>query len=280
MSKKRRAPISFRINPDVDPQTHQYISTGLKLNKFGIPASEAEALYPYAARLPGVEIVGIDCHIGSQITSVDPYIEAAERIFDLVDRLQARGIGLRHIDLGGGLGIAYRDESAPSIEELLSALLACTDRRGHADKTLIFEPGRSIVGAAGALLTRVQVVKTGEAKNFVIVDAGMNDLLRPALYEAWMDVRPVVPRSEPSQVYDVVGPVCESADWLARDRALAVAPGDLLAVLSAGAYGMSMASNYNSRGRPAEVLVDGNTLHVVRRRECAADLFASESLLP
>jgi len=276
----RRAPISFRINPDVDPQTHEYISTGLKLNKFGIPAAEAEALYPYAARLPGIEIAGIDCHIGSQITSVEPYIEAAERVFDLVDRLQARGIRLRHIDLGGGLGIAYRDELAPSIEQLVAALLACADRRGHGNKTLIFEPGRSIVGGAGALLTRVQVVKTGGAKNFVIVDAGMNDLLRPALYQAWMEVCPVVPREGAKQLYDVVGPVCESADWLAKDRSLAVVPGDLLAVLSAGAYGMSMASNYNSRGRPAEVIVDGSACHLVRRRELAADLFATESLLP
>ena len=276
----RQAPISLRINPDVDPQTHQYISTGLKLNKFGIPAAEAEALYPYAARLPAIDVAGIDCHIGSQITSVEPYIEAAERVFDVVDRLQAQGIRLRHIDFGGGLGIAYRDERAPSIEELIAALLACTDRRGHSDKTLILEPGRSIVGAAGVLLTRVQVVKTGLAKNFAIVDAGMNDLLRPALYEAWMEVRPVVPRAQEQRIYDVVGPVCESADWLAQDRSLALAAGDLLAVLSAGAYGMSMASNYNSRGRPAEVIVDGDTCHLVRRRESATDLFAIESLLP
>ena len=276
----RRAPISLRINPDVDPQTHQYIATGLKLNKFGIPADEAEQLYAFAARLPGVEIAGIDCHIGSQITRVEPYIEAAERLFDLVDRLEARGVALRHIDLGGGLGIAYRDERAPSIEQLVGALLACADRRAHGTKTLIFEPGRSIVGPAGALLTRVQYVKTGVAKNFAIVDAGMNDLLRPALYQAWMDVRPVVARAEAARVYDVVGPVCESADWLAQDRSLAVVGGDLLAVLSAGAYGMSMASNYNSRGRPAEVIVDADSCHVVRRRETAAELFATETVLP
>lgn len=276
----RSAPISLRINPDVDPQTHQYISTGLKLNKFGIPAAEAEELYLYAARLRAIDVTGIDCHIGSQITTIEPYIEAAEHVFDLVDRLQARGIRLRHIDFGGGLGIAYRDERAPTIEELICALIACTDRRGYRDKTLILEPGRSIVGAAGVLLTRVQVVKTGLAKNFAIVDAGMNDLLRPALYEAWMEVCPVVPRAEQERLYDVVGPVCESADWLARDRSLAVVAGDLLAVLSAGAYGMSMASNYNSRGRPAEVIVDGDTCHLVRRRESAADLFATETLLP
>ena len=276
----RRAPISFRINPDVDPQTHQYIATGLKLNKFGIPPDEAQTLYPYAARLSGIDVVGIDCHIGSQITSIAPYVEAAERVLDLVDRLQAQAIRLRHIDFGGGLGIAYRDERAPAIEELIAALLACTDRRGHRDKTLILEPGRSIVGAAGALLTRVQVVKTGAVKNFAIVDAGMNDLLRPALYEAWMEVRPVVPRVEQPRIYDVVGPVCESADWLARDRSMALAAGDILAVLSAGAYGMSMASNYNSRGRPAEVIVDAHTCHLVRRRESNADLFANEALLP
>lgn len=276
----KRAPISIRINPDVDPRTHQYISTGLKLNKFGIAAPQAEALYRRAAQLRGIEVVGIDCHIGSQIVSLEPYIEAAERVFDLVERLHAQGVRLRHIDFGGGLGITYREEVAPSIEQFLAALLACTERRGHADKTLIFEPGRSIVGSAGVLLARVQVIKAGAVKNFAIVDAGMNDLLRPALYEAWMDVRPVAPRAGAQRLFDVVGPVCESADWLARDRALALEAGDLLAIMSAGAYGMSMASNYNSRGRPAEVIVDGNQCHLVRRRESEVDLFATESVLP
>jgi len=276
----RRAPISLRINPDVDPRTHPYISTGLKFSKFGIAVPEAEELYRRAMRLPGIDVAGIDCHIGSQITSIDPYIEAAERVFDLVDRLSAQAVGLRHIDFGGGLGIAYNGESAPSIEQFISALLACADRRGHGGKTLLFEPGRSIVGNAGALLTTVQVIKTGTAKNFAIVDAGMNDLLRPALYDAWMDVQPVVPRAGEKRSYDVVGPVCESADWLARDRSLAVLAGDLLAILSAGAYGMSMASNYNSRGRPAEVIVDGDRYHLVRPRESAADLYATESVLP
>lgn len=276
-----RAPISLRINPDVDPGTHPYISTGLKSNKFGIPAVEAEELYRRAARLAGIEIVGIDCHIGSQITAIAPYIEAAERLLDLVDRLSAQGIGMRHIDFGGGLGIAYRaDEVAPSIEAFTSALLACVERRGHGDKMLVLEPGRSIVGDAGVLLTRVQYIKQGATKNFAIVDAAMNDLLRPALYEAWMDVVPVVARAGAAQLYDVVGPVCESADWLARERSLVLQAGDLLAVRCAGAYGMSMASNYNSRRRPAEILVDGERAHVVRRRETTAELFAGESTLP
>lgn len=272
----RRAPVSLRINPDVDPGTHPYISTGLRYSKFGIAAAEAEELYARAAAMTGVEIVGIDCHIGSQITTIAPYIEAAERLFDLVDRLEARGIALRHVDFGGGLGIAYRDETVPAIEDLLRELLACADRRGHGGKTLVFEPGRSIVGNAGVLLTRVQYLKEGTDKNFVVVDAGMNDLMRPALYEAWMDVVAVVPRAGATRVYDVVGPVCESADWLARERTLAVRAGDLLAVRSAGAYGMSMASNYNSRGRAAEVIVDGGQERIVRRRETDADMMAGE----
>ncbi len=276
----RRAPISLRINPDVDPGTHQYISTGLKFNKFGIDVRQAEDLYRRAASMDGLQIVGIDCHIGSQITNIAPYMEAAERVLDLVDRLEAAGIGLRHIDFGGGLGIAYGTEPAPSIEDFIAALLACVDRRGHSGKTVILEPGRSIVGNAGVLLTRIQIIKEGAAKNFAIVDAAMNDLLRPALYEAWMDVWPVSERSGEKRVLDVVGPVCESADWLARERSLAVVPGDLLAIRSAGAYGMSMASNYNSRGRAAEIIVDGGASHLVRRRETAADLFAAESLLP
>jgi diaminopimelate decarboxylase len=276
----RRAPVSFRINPDVDPRTHPYISTGLKSNKFGVSAAQAEELYRDAARRPGIAVVGIDCHIGSQITTIDPYIEAAERVLDLVDRLAAAGMALRHIDFGGGLGIRYRDEDAPAVEDFIAALLACVDRRGHGDKTLVFEPGRSIVGNAGALLTRVEVIKPGPEKNFAIVDAAMNDLLRPALYEAWMDLWPVRPRGGSGRTYDVVGPVCESADWLARERTLDIAAGDLLAVLSAGAYGMSMASNYNSRGRAAEVIVDGDRVHLVRVRESAADLYAMESRLP
>jgi diaminopimelate decarboxylase len=275
-----RAPISLRINPDVDPKTHPYISTGLKSNKFGIATAQAEELYRQAAALGGINVVGIDCHIGSQITTIAPYREAAERVLDLVDRLAAHGITLRHIDFGGGLGIRYRDETAPDVAAFIAALLACVDRRGHGDKTLIFEPGRSIVGNAGVLLSRVEVIKPGPEKNFAVIDAAMNDLLRPALYEAWMDLWPVHPRGGTGRRFDVVGPVCESADWLARDRQLDIAPGDLVAILSAGAYGMSMASNYNSRGRPAEVIVDGDRAHLVRARESAADLYAAETRLP
>jgi len=279
-SMGRRAPVSLRINPDVDPKTHPYISTGLRSNKFGIPAAEAGALYRRAATLAGIDVAGIDCHIGSQITSIEPYIEAAERVLDLVDELAAAGVSLRHIDFGGGLGIRYRDEAAPQVDELIAALLSCVDRRGHGGKTVVLEPGRSIVGNAGALLARVEVIKPGAEKNFAVVDAAMNDLLRPALYEAWMDVWPVRPRPGTGRNYDVVGPVCESADWLARDRQLDIAPGDLLAVLSAGAYGMSMASNYNSRGRAAEVIVAGERAHLVRARESATQLYAGESVLP
>ena len=277
---QRRAPVSLRINPDVDAKTHPYISTGLRSNKFGIPAAEALAIYRHAASLPGIAVVGIDCHIGSQITSVAPYVEAAERVLDLVDALAAAGIPLRHIDLGGGLGIRYRDETAPAVDELIGALLACMDSRGHGDKTLVLEPGRSIVGNAGVLLSRVEVLKPGVEKNFAVIDAAMNDLLRPALYDAWMDLWPVQPRGGVGRVYDVVGPVCESADWLARERTLDIAEGDLLAILSAGAYAMSMASNYNSRGRPAEIIVDGTRAHLVRAREPVAELFSGEALLP
>jgi len=277
----KRAPVSLRINPDVDPGTHPYISTGLRHNKFGVPAAEAEHLYESAAAMAGIEIAGIDCHIGSQITTVAPYLDAAERLFDLVDQLADRGIALRHIDFGGGLGIRYRpDEAVPEVGELLAGLLDCVDRRGHADKQLIFEPGRSIVGAAGVLLTRVLFLKEGAVRPYAIVDAAMNDLLRPALYEAWMDVVPVAPRDAPARSYDIVGPVCESADWLARERQLALGAGDLLAIRGAGAYGMTMASNYNSRGRAAEVLVDGAAAHVVRDREQPSDLYAGEHLLP
>jgi diaminopimelate decarboxylase len=277
----RRAPVSLRINPDVDPGTHPYISTGLRTSKFGIPAAQAQDLYRRASLMSGIEIAGIDCHIGSQITALAPYVEAAERLFDLVDRLEAGGLRLRHIDFGGGLGIAYRDgEAVPSIEEFMAALLACVDRRGHAAKTLVIEPGRSIVGAAGVLLTRVRYLKPGAPKSFAVVDAAMNDLLRPALYDAWMDVVPVVPRAGTALRYDIVGPVCESADWLARDRELVLQPSDLLAVRGAGAYAMSMASNYNSRGRPAEVIVDAGRSHLVRRREAIEELFAGESTLP
>ncbi len=276
----RRAPVSLRVNPDVDPQTHPYISTGLKSNKFGIPIGDAPALYQRAAGMAGLEVVGVDCHIGSQLTSIAPMLDAANRVFDLVDRIEHDGIPIPHLDFGGGLGIAYRDEDPPEIEAWVAAILSCADRRGHGDKFFLLEPGRSIVGNAGALLTRVLHCKPGAEKNFAIVDAAMNDLIRPTLYDAWMDVRAVRPRPGMPKVFDVVGPVCESGDWLARERALCIEEGDLLAVLSAGAYGMSMASNYNSRGRPAEVLIDGTQMHLVRRRETIDDLIALEFVVP
>ena len=276
----RRARVSVRVNPDVDPRTHPYISTGLKSNKFGVAYADTLPLYRSAATMPHVEVVGIDCHIGSRIGDISPYLEAADRLLDLVDALRRDGIELAHIDFGGGLDIRYRDENPPAAAELIGALVARVDARGHGGKTLMFEPGRSIVGAAGALLTRVNIVKPGTEKNFLIVDAAMNDLIRPALYDAWMDVQPVQPRSGSGRTYEIVGPICESGDWLARERLLAVEPGDLLAILGAGAYGMSMASNYNSRGRAAEVMVDGERVYEIRRRETIEELFALESMLP
>jgi diaminopimelate decarboxylase len=275
-----RAPVSVRVNPDVDPKTHPYISTGLKSNKFGVAYSEARDLYRRAAALAHIEIAGIDCHIGSQITELGPYLDAAERVLDLVDALEREGIGLRHIDFGGGLGIRYRDERPPAVGALIGALLARVDARGHGHRRILFEPGRSIVGAAGILLTRVHLVKHGESRNFAVVDAAMNDLARPALYQAWMQVQEVEPGDDSRATYDVVGPVCETGDWLARERLLAVGAGDLLAIMDAGAYGMSMASNYNSRPRAAEVIVDGARVYEVRQREHAEDLFAGESTLP
>lgn len=275
-----RARVSVRVNPDVDARTHPYISTGLRDNKFGVAYDETLALYRAAHAMPSVEVVGIGCHIGSQITEVRPYVDAAERILDLVDHLAREGIHLHHVDFGGGLGIRYRDEEPPPTGELVRALLAQLDARGLGRLTVMFEPGRSIVGTAGVLLTRVEYLKPGATKNFAIVDAAMNDLVRPAMYQAWMGVVPVRPRAGPAPTYDLVGPVCESGDWLARERALALAPADLLAITSAGAYGMSMASNYNSRGRAAEVMVDGTTVCCVRRRESVDSLYALESRLP
>jgi diaminopimelate decarboxylase len=278
--QRRRARISVRVNPDVDAGTHPYISTGLKNNKFGVAYADTLPLYREAARREAIEIVGIDCHIGSQITEVAPYVDTADRLLDVVDALARDGIVLRHLDFGGGLGIRYADETPPPVTELIGAVLARVDSRGHGDKTVMFEPGRSVVGNAGLLLTRVEYLKPGESRNFVIVDAAMNDLARPAMYDAWMSVVPVEPRRSPATTYDVVGPICESGDWLARDRALAVAPGDLLAITGAGAYGMAMSSNYNSRGRAAEAMVDGNRAYLVRARERPAQLFAGESRLP
>ena len=276
----RAARISLRVNPDVDPKTHPYISTGLKGNKFGVAHDRALATYRRAAALPGIEVVGIDCHIGSQITETGPYLDALDRVLDLVEAVEADGIPLHHIDLGGGLGITYTDEQPPPAETLVRALLARIDARGHGQRKILLEPGRSLVGNAGVLLASVLYLKPGGAKNFCIVDAAMNDLMRPAMYEAWMGIVPCLQRNDAPQTMDVVGPVCESGDWLGRDRHLAVRAGDTLAVLSAGAYGMSMASNYNTRGRAAEVMVSGGDAWLIRDREAPADLFRGEHLLP
>ena len=279
-SMGRTARISLRVNPDVDAGTHPYISTGLKDNKFGIAHAEALAAYQRAAALPNIEVVGIDCHIGSQITQIEPYIDALDRLLDLVEQLESAGIALQHIDIGGGLGITYSDEQPPSAQELVTRVLQRLDARGHGQRELLLEPGRSLVGNAGVMLTEVLYLKHGETKNFCIVDAAMNDLLRPALYQAWMGIEPCTLRDGATNTWDIVGPVCESGDWLGRERALAVQPGDVLAVLSAGAYAMAMASNYNTRARGAEVLVDGDTAHLVRDREEAHALFSGEHLLP
>lgn len=271
------APVSLRVNPDVDAGTHPYISTGLKENKFGIAIADAESLYVRAAQLPNLEVVGVDCHIGSQLTTVEPFLDALDRLLDLVDRLAECGIHLRHLDLGGGVGVRYRDEEPPQVADYIQAI---RERVGDRELALVFEPGRYIVANAGVLLTRVEYLKHTEDKHFAIVDAAMNDLIRPALYQAWMGVSAVAPREGEGRRYDVVGPICETGDFLAKDRELNLAEGDLLAVQSAGAYGFVMSSNYNTRGRCAEVLVDGDQAFEVRRRETVAQLFAGESLLP
>ena len=277
----RRAPVSLRINPDVDARTHPYISTGLKDNKFGIAHGQALAAYREAASLPGLDVVGIDCHIGSQITEIEPYLDALDRLLDLIEALEVEGIPIHHLDVGGGLGITYADETPPAAGELVARLLERIDARGHGGRELLFEPGRSLVGNAGVLLTEVLVCKTGDDKNFCIVDAAMNDLVRPAMYGAYMAIVPCRQRNEgEARLWDVVGPVCESGDWLGRERQLAVQEGDVLAVLSAGAYAMSMASNYNSRPRAAEVMVDGRSAVIIRERETATALFTNERLLP
>ena len=273
------ATVSLRVNPDVDAGTHPYISTGLRDNKFGIAHDRAVAAYRLAASLPGLRVAGIDCHIGSQITQVAPFLDALDRILDLVEEVERAGIEVHHIDLGGGLGITYTDESPPHADELVAQMLARMDARGHGARELLLEPGRSLVGNAGVLLTEVLYLKPGAAKNFCIVDAAMNDLMRPALYEAWMAIEPLRQRDTPAQRWDVVGPVCESGDWLGRERELALAEGDMLAVLSAGAYGMAMASNYNTRARAAEVMIVGGKPVLVRERERVIDLLASERLL-
>jgi diaminopimelate decarboxylase len=275
-----RAPISLRVNPDVDAQTHPYISTGLKDNKFGIAYHEVLKTYREAALLSHIDVVGIDCHIGSQITSIAPYLDAVDKVLDLVVHLKKEGIVIHHLDLGGGLGISYGAETPPDITEFTNALLNHVAKRGFAHLDVVLEPGRSLVGNAGVLLTRVEYLKPGAEKNFCIVDAAMTELMRPALYEAYHAIVPIQAKELPPQTYDVVGPVCESGDWLGRDRALAIAEGDYLAILSAGAYGFVMSSNYNTRPRPAEIMVDGDKAYVIRDRENVSDLFAGERTLP
>lgn len=273
----KRAPIALRVNPDVDPKTHPYISTGLRKNKFGVAFEDAIALYSRARALANLEIRGIACHIGSQLLDPAPIAEATAKVLGLADRLAADGIELAHLDLGGGLGIRYRDEAPPPVAGYLAPVLAQLEGRRE---EIRFEPGRSLVGNAGLLLTRIEYLKHGAEKNFAVVDAAMNDLTRPALYDAFHEIQPVAPRPVATCRYDVVGPICESGDFLGHDRELAVEAGDLLAILSAGAYGMTMSSNYNTRPRAAEILVDGSQARQIRRRETVEELFALETTLP
>jgi len=274
----KTAPVSLRVNPDVDAQTHPYISTGLKENKFGIDINAALAVYQRAAALPQLRIIGIDCHIGSQLTQTTPFVDALERVLAMIDTLAAQGIIIEHLDIGGGLGVRYRDETPPSPTDYAAALLP---RLASRNMKVYMEPGRAIAANAGVLLTTVEFLKPTDHKQFAVVDAAMNDLIRPALYEAWMDIVPVKPRSDGELVaYDIVGPVCETGDFLGKDRELRLAAGDLLAVRSAGAYGFAMSSNYNTRGRAAEVMVDGGQACLIRRRETITDQIALESLLP
>ncbi len=276
-ARGQQAPVSLRINPDVDAQTHPYISTGLKQNKFGIDPERALALYERAAASSHLHLVGVDCHIGSQLTQVAPFVDALDRVLALTTRLETMGIHLRHLDLGGGLGIRYRDEDPPQPADHAAALM---ERLGGLPYEILIEPGRAIVGNAGILVTRVELLKPGADKHFAVVDAAMNDLLRPALYSAWQAIIPVEPRSVgETHSYDVVGPICETGDFLGKDRELNIEPGDLLAVRSAGAYGFSMSSNYNSRPRAAEVMVDGDQFQIIRRRETVAELYAGETVL-
>ena len=273
---KKLAPVSLRVNPNVDAKTHPYISTGLKNNKFGVAYEEALSLYEAAAKMPNIVIHGVDCHIGSQLTELSPFLDALDRVLALVDQIEAVGIPIRHIDAGGGIGICYQDETPPEFSEYAQAMrLKMASRKVK----LVFEPGRALVGNAGALLTKVEYLKHTESKNFAIVDAAMNDLMRPALYDAYHDIVSVKPSEVESQVYEIVGPVCESGDFLGHDRQLALRQDDLLAILSAGAYGMSMSSNYNTRPRAAEVMVDGDQVYEIRKRERVADLFALERVL-
>ena len=273
----KQAPVSLRINPDVDAGTHPYIATGLKNSKFGIAFEDALPLYRSASRMRNLRITGIDCHIGAQITEVAPFVAALQKLVELVDRLADERIEIAHIDIGGGLGIRYRDETPPAVADYVHAITAClSDRKLR----ILIEPGRSIIGNAGILLARVEYLKHGVQRNFAIVDAAMNDLIRPALYDAWHDIQPVRPRRTPARRYDVVGPVCESGDFIAHDRDLSLAEGDLIAIMSAGAYGMSMSSNYNSRMRAAEVMVSGAEMNLIRERESIAQSMINERLMP
>lgn len=271
------APVSLRVNPDVDAKTHPYISTGLKENKFGIPFGEAEKLYAASRKFANVRITGLDCHIGSQLTELDPFIEACRKILGLLDRIETQGLQIDHLDLGGGLGIRYSEESPPPAREYVAAL--CTGI-GQRDQRILIEPGRALVGNAGILLTRVEYLKHTPHRDFAIVDAAMNDLMRPALYDAYHEILPVIANKGAPKNYQVVGPVCETGDFLAHDRKLALSQGDLLAIMSAGAYGMSMSSNYNTRPRAAEVMVDGDRIHLIRERESVEQLVATEKMLP
>jgi len=286
-SMGKRAPVSLRVNPNVDAKTHPYIATGLKANKFGVAFDDALETYRAAASLPNLDVVGIDCHIGSQLLDDAPLLEALDKLIELIDTLHLEGIHIHHLDIGGGLGVNYGaegDKPPVPVGDYLGRLFARIDawrveKHGGAPVKVIFEPGRSIVADTGVLLTKIEFLKPGVEKNFAIVDAAMNDLMRPTLYQAWMGVQEVAPRAGDKLTYDVVGPVCESGDWLARERDLNVEPGDLLAIMTAGAYGMTMASNYNTRGRAAEIMVDGERVHLIRQRENPADLFALESML-
>lgn len=276
-----KAPISLRVNPDVNANTHPYISTGLKDNKFGIAYEDVIPTYEVASKMSNCQITGIDCHIGSQITEISPYLDALDRVLALIESLKKLGINISHLDIGGGLGISYADEAPPEITAFANTLLDHIESKGHGHLEVIFEPGRSLVGNAGVLLTKIEYLKPGETKNFCIVDAAMNDLMRPAMYEAYHAIVPLKDKAElKNEVYDIVGPVCESGDWLGKNRSLAVAQGDLLGILSAGAYGFAMSSNYNSRGRAAEVMVDGDKVYLIRERETIESLFANEHRLP
>lgn len=276
----KKAPVSLRVNPDVDANTHPYISTGLKSNKFGVAFNDACATYRAAATMPHLTVIGIDCHIGSQIIEVAPYLNAIDRLLALIEQIEANGIEIRHIDMGGGLGIRYNNEMPPNVDLFVHAVLNRIESCGHGHREVFFEPGRSLTGNAGVLLTRVEFLKAGVEKNFAIVDAAMNDLVRPAMYEAFHEIEPVLQHNIPVQLYDVVGPVCESSDWLGRARKLAILPGDLLAIRSTGAYSFVMSSNYNTRARAAEVMVNGDRAYVVRKREDITHLLVGETIPP